>query len=205
MNLSALSKLAAAQGDEPVMRTWRADLLVYRRRYDEAIALLAGVDDTPDNFTFVRGSKALQLANLYRLAGDVTKALPLFKQAQAQAQAELASQQGSDLAYVWRNLGSAELGLGHVQQALDAIAKSQAIVAAADDRVSGPGSMQANAALYAQAQRPDLAVPLLATALASPGIGFYYSPKMLKIDPVWDPIRSDSGFKALVEKYAVGG
>jgi hypothetical protein len=65
--------------------------------------------------------------------------------------------------------------------------------------------MQANAALYAQAQRPDLAVPLLATALASPGIGFYYSPKMLNIDPVWDPIRGDAKFKALLEKYAAGG
>jgi hypothetical protein len=65
--------------------------------------------------------------------------------------------------------------------------------------------MQANAALYAQAQRPDLAVPLLATALASPGIGFYYSPRMLTIDPAWDPIRSDAGFKALLEKYAAGG
>ena len=197
--------LAAAQGDEPVMRTWRADLLVYRRRYDEAIALLAGVDDTPDNFTFVRGSKALLLANLYRLAGDATRASPLFAQAQTQARAELATQQGSDLAYVWRNLAGAELGLGRVQEALDAIAKSQAIITAADDKVSGPGSMQANAALYAQARRPDLAVPLLATALASPGIGFYYSPKMLGIDPVWDPIRGDAKFKALLEKYAAGG
>ncbi|HST27567.1 MAG TPA: protein kinase [Rudaea sp.] len=196
--------LAAAQGDEPVMRTWRADLLVYRRRYDEAIALLAGVEDTPDNFTFVRGSKALQLANLYRLAGDATRALPLFGQAQAQARVELATQQGSDIAYVWRNLASAELGLGHVQQALEAIAKSQEIITAADDKVSGPGSMQANAALYAQARRPDLAVPLLATALASPGIGFYYSPKMLKIDPVWDPIRDHADFKALLMKYAGG-
>ena len=62
--------------------------------------------------------------------------------------------------------------------------------------------MQANAAEYAQARRPDLAVPLLATALASPGIGFYYSPKMLKIDPVWDPIRDDADFKALLKKYA---
>ena len=113
-------------------------------------------------------------------------------------------QQGGDLAFVWRNLASAELGLGDVAQGLDAIAKSQEIVTATDDKVSGPSTMQANAALYAQANKPDLAVPLLAKALASPGIGFYYSPAMLKIDPAWDPIRGDARFEALLKKYAAG-
>jgi TolB-like protein len=198
------SALAVAQGDEPVLRTWRTDLLIYQRQFDEAIVLLTGVNDAPDHFSFVRGSKALQLANLYRLAGDADKARPLFEQARTQAQAELAIQQGSDLAYVWRNLASAELGSGNVAQGLDAIAKSQAIVTAADDKVSGPSAMLSNAMLYAQAHRPALAAPLLATALASPGIGFYYSPKMLKIDPAWDPIRDDAGFKALLKKYDAG-
>jgi TolB-like protein/Tfp pilus assembly protein PilF len=189
--------LDAAQGDEPVMRLARAESLMYLRRYGEAIAQVAGVNDEPDYFSFVFGSKALRLANLYRLAGDAAKARPLFEQARTQAQAELTMQQGGDLAFVWRNLASAELGLGDVAQGLDAIAKSQEIVTATDDKVSGPSTMQANAALYAQANKPDIAVPLLAKALASPGIGFYYSPAMLKIDPAWDPIRGDGRFKAL--------
>jgi TolB-like protein/Tfp pilus assembly protein PilF len=196
--------LAKLQGDEPVIRLARAESLTYLRRYDEAIALVAGVNDEPDYFSFVFGSKALRLANLYRLAGDTAKARPLFEQARTQAHAELAMQQGGDLVFVWHNLASAELGLGNTAQGLDAIAKSQGIVTATDDKVSSPSAMQANAALYAQALRPDLAVPLLAAALSRPGIGFYYSPRMLKIDPAWDRIRDDAGFKDLLKKYNVG-
>ncbi|HVC38163.1 MAG TPA: hypothetical protein VNF46_07155, partial [Gammaproteobacteria bacterium] len=48
----------------------------------------------------------------------------------------------------------------------------------------------------------DLAVPLLAKALASPGIGIFYSPVLIWLDPAWDPIRKDPGFLALLKKYA---
>jgi TolB-like protein/Tfp pilus assembly protein PilF len=204
-NGDAQGALAAAQGDEPVMQLWRVDMLTYQRKYAEAIALLQGVADTPDNFSFVRGSKSLQLANLYRLAGESAKARPLFEQARTQAQAELSLQQGGDLASVWSNLAAAELGLGNTRQALDAIARSQTIVAATGDKVAGAAVMQNNAVHYAQAGRADLAVPLLEAALASPGIGFYYSPAMLKIDPAWDPIREDPRFKALLNKSDSGG
>ncbi|MBS0284585.1 MAG: protein kinase, partial [Proteobacteria bacterium] len=194
--------LDAAQGDEPVLRLWRTDLLVYQRKHAQAIALLNGVPDNADNFSFVRGSKALQLANLYRLAGDAVRAQPLYGQALAAAKGELQSQQGGDLASVWSNVAAAELGLGNVSQGLDAVARSQAIVTATDDKVAGAGVMQNNAAHYAQAQRADLAVPLLQTALASSGIGFYYSPAMLAVDPAWDPIRKDPRFQALLKTYA---
>jgi hypothetical protein len=63
-------------------------------------------------------------------------------------------------------------------------------------------AMEDYAALYAGAGRPDLAVPLLDKALATPGIGFFYSPVMLWIDPAWDPIHQDPRFQALLKKYA---
>ncbi|MBS0438119.1 MAG: tetratricopeptide repeat protein, partial [Proteobacteria bacterium] len=200
-NGDAQGALAAAQGDEPVLQLWRADMLTYQRKYADAIALLDGVPDNADNFSFVRGSKSLQLANLYRLAGESARAQPLYAQARTQAHAELSLQQGGDLATVWSNLAAAELGLGNTQQGLDAIARSQAIVTATGDKVSGAAVMQNNAVHYAQARRADLAVPLLEAALASPGIGFYYSPAMLKIDPAWDAIRDDPRFKELLNTW----
>lgn len=55
---------------------------------------------------------------------------------------------------------------------------------------------------YAQARRPDLAVPLLAKGLAAPGIGNLYSPVLLWLDPMLDPIRHDPHFEALLQQYA---
>ncbi len=45
-------------------------------------------------------------------------------------------------------------------------------------------------------------MPLLAKALATPGIGVSYSPVLLWLDPAWDPIRHDPRFQALLKKYA---
>lgn len=45
-------------------------------------------------------------------------------------------------------------------------------------------------------------MPLIAQALATPGIGLDYSPVMLWLDPVWDPIRQDPRFQALLTQYA---
>ncbi|MGH8127738.1 MAG: hypothetical protein ACRETC_05140, partial [Gammaproteobacteria bacterium] len=85
---------------------------------------------------------------------------------------------------------------------LAAITHSQALITRAHDHFNGPTQMEYNASLYAEAHRPDLAVPLLAKALASPGIGDYYSPVLLWLDPAWDPIRHDPRFQALLKKYA---
>lgn len=38
-------------------------------------------------------------------------------------------------------------------------------------------------------------------ALVTPSIGSNYSPVMLWLDPVWDPIRHDPRFQALLKKY----
>ena len=92
--------------------------------------------------------------------------------------------------------------MGHTRQGLDAIAKAKAINGRSHDHDYGPVLMEDNAALYAEAHRPDLAVLLLAKALASPGIGYIYAPVLLWLDPAWDPIRNDPRFQALRKQYA---
>jgi tetratricopeptide (TPR) repeat protein len=196
--------LAAAHGDNPVMRLWRVQLLTYQRKYRDALALLEAIPDTPDNFFYQTGPKALLQANLYRLAGATARAQTLYAQALPRSRARLVALAGKaiKLSFVWNSIAAAELGLGQTGAALVSIAKSEALATQSGDQYFGPGLMQADARLYAEAGRPDLAVPLLDKALATPGIGSYYSPVMLWIDPAWDPMRQDPRFQALLKKYA---
>jgi tetratricopeptide (TPR) repeat protein len=199
---------AAAQGDGAQLREWRISLLSYQRKYQEALALLASIPDTPDNFP--GSTKALQQAELYRLSGDVARAKPLFEQALPLLRTQLKGNAGSDTTQgevwaqgeVWGHIATAELDLGHTAAGLTAIARSQALMARFKNIPHRLDAMVDYARLYAQASRPDLAVPRLEKALATPGTGFFYAPVMLWIDPVWDPIRHDPRFAALQKKYA---
>ncbi|HJU25861.1 MAG TPA: tetratricopeptide repeat protein [Rhodanobacteraceae bacterium] len=197
--------MAAAVGDSNRLKVGtRVPLLIYQRRYREALDLLDSVPvNVPDPFlAYVIVGKPQTQAWLLRLLGEPERARPLYGQVLPILRTQLKMQQGIDLGAVWNCVGEAELGLGHTTEGLDALAKSQAIASRSNDRISASRLMQFNAAQYAQADRPDLAVPLLAKALATPGIGGNYSPVMLWLDPYWDPIRDDPRFRALLKQYA---
>src|SRR5574337_331304 len=196
--------LAVVQGDGPALKNQRLTLLTYQRKYRDAFALLDGIPDTPDNFS--RNSDFIvkpQLeAGLYQLMGDMAHARPLYAEALSRLQTQSRMQQGINQAIVWSYIAAVQIGLGQTAAGLDAIAKSQTIQGNIEDRVYGPRIMMKNAMGYAQAHRPDLALPRLAKALTNPGIGVSYSPVLLWLDPSWDPIRQDPRFQALIEKYA---
>ncbi len=194
--------MAVVQGDQPAMKFIRYGLLALQRKYAAALDVINSIPDTPDNFPPSAGSKAGYLADTYLLMGDTAKARALYAQDLTKMRAQLKLQQGDNLVRVWQEIADDQLGLGHVARALAALGKAQAIVDAARDAVSGPSHTEINASYYAQAHRADLAVPLLARALASPGIGNTYSPVMLWLDPAWDSIRRDPRFQALLKKYA---
>ncbi|RYG39116.1 MAG: tetratricopeptide repeat protein [Burkholderiales bacterium] len=194
--------LAAAQGDSPELQGLRVDLLVYQRKYREALALLA---DIPERDHYAAGAKRLNQAEIYRLSGDMARARPLYEQVLPLLRGQLKAQSGdvegeSGFLDV---IAIAELGLGRTAAGMVTIARSQALAGrSTDDVIFKPAAMLSHAQLYAQARRPDLAVPLLEQALVSPGLAPNYAPVMLWIDPLWDPIRHDAGFQALQKRYA---
>ncbi|MDN5864325.1 MAG: tetratricopeptide repeat protein [Gammaproteobacteria bacterium] len=194
--------LAVLQGDGTLVGVERTVMLTYQRRYREAIAVLKRIPDTRSIvYVATGGSKALRLADLYRLAGDKAKARQFYKLALSKARAQLARLPGGGWAWVWQFVARAELGLGHTAKALEAVAKARELLAGDPHRSYAASIMGINASLYAGAGRPDLAVPLLTKTLEAPTVGNYYSPVLLWLDPDWDPIRNDPRFQALLEKY----
>ena len=202
-----LSKtLSHMQGSSPITKLNRVQALTYARKYQEALTLLQSMPDSPDTFnTNNYGPKSLLLANLYRLRGDSAKARVYYAEALTQSRAEYAALAGSPIgnqALALINVANAELGLGRTKAGLADTAKALAFAGHSSDLWDRPSVMELCAQLYAQAGRADKAVNILSTALATPGIGVYYSPVMLWIDPVWDPIRKTPAFQELEKKYA---
>ncbi|MBN8726841.1 MAG: tetratricopeptide repeat protein [Xanthomonadales bacterium] len=194
--------LAAVPGDAAMMKRMRVGLLTLQRRYGEALGLLDGVADTADNFGYSGGSKSLQQAQLHRLMRDDPAALPLFGQARTEMQQRLSTQRGIAVSFVRLDIATAELGLGHAQDALDQVAVALATAGQSADHVALPQVMKVAATLYAQADRPALSVPLIENVIATPGAGQAYAPVLLWLDPAWDPIREDPQFQALLKKHA---
>lgn len=194
--------LAAAQGDAPMLKLARVDILTDWRKYRQALALLDTVPDTADNFPAYAIPKAELQGYLYLQLGDAARGRSLEKQALAESRAQLPLQHGLALASIWQNVAGEEIHLGRTAEGLRAIARAQALWTQSGDRFIRLGYLVGNAGLYAEAGRADLAVPLLDRALGKPGVGPPYSPVMLWIDPLWDPIRHDPRFQALLKKYA---
>ncbi len=194
--------LAAARGDAPVLELARVDFLTDWRKYRRALRLLKSVPDTPDNFPPYSLPKSELEGYLYLQLGNTARGRELEAQALAESRAQLPKQHSLMLASVWQDVADEEIHLGKTAKGVRSIRRAQAIYDKSGDRFIRLGYLVADAGLYAAAGRADLAVPLLDSALGKPGVGPPYSPVMLWIDPLWDPIRHDPRFRALLKKYA---
>jgi TolB-like protein/Tfp pilus assembly protein PilF len=198
--------LAQVQGDNPRLTLARVDLLVLDRRYDQALKLLQSVPHAPSAFTANNhGTKFLLLAYLHELRGQPAKARAYYAKALPQARAHFMAMAGStdtNQAIMLIEVARAEMGLGRTKTGLAATAKVLSIVEHGNDHLYSSLLMERCAERYVQAGRTDKAVQVLSEALATPGIGMWYSPIMLWLDPGWDPIRKTPAFRALQRKYA---
>ena len=142
------------------------------------------------------GPRRLSLAQAYQAAGDKAKARPLYMEVRTQMQAAL--RQRPDDADLHMDLSYAAAGLGLKDEAISEGRKATTLMSVGLDAGSGPSYLEQLTELYVRVGEYDQAINLLQKLLAMPTSGSAISPALLKLDPIWDPLRKDPRFQKLI-------
>jgi TolB-like protein/Tfp pilus assembly protein PilF len=140
--------------------------------------------------------RRLYLAWAYEAAGDSDNAKSLYVDLRTQMQGAL--QQRPDDADLHLTLGFAAAGLGINDEAVREGRKATSLVPASHDSFSGPAYLAWLAQIHVRVGENDQAVEVLRELLTLPTSGGAISPALLKLDPIWDPLRKDPRFLQLI-------
>ena len=133
---------------------------------------------------------------LYTYLNDKQKAHSAFESARGVAEQSL--RESPDSAARHGLLGQILAGLGHKEAAIGEGRRAVELLPESRDAFDGPSATVLLAQIYAQTGEADQAFQLLDHSLNTPnGI----TVPILKLDPVWDPLRKDPRFQALIDKY----
>jgi TolB-like protein/Tfp pilus assembly protein PilF len=150
-----------------------------------------------------KGIKQVGLALIQRVAGDT---------AQAKAVAEGARntldpirKEQPDNAFVAAALAVAYAMLDQRDSALREAEDAITLVPSSKDRLSGPGFEENLALVETIIGDNDRAISTLTRLLQTPYGGWLYSPApitpaLLRLDPLWDPLRADPSFQKLCDE-----
>jgi tetratricopeptide (TPR) repeat protein len=134
-------------------------------------------------------------AAIHVLAGDTANAQDEIARARGVLESRL--QQRADDVFALLQLSWINVALQRNTDALRFAHQATELASAEKDALLGPTYLAALAEIQARAGDRAEAVKTLRRLLGMP-IGYYISIQQMRIDPVWDPIRHDPGFKQLL-------
>ncbi|HEX4481540.1 MAG TPA: hypothetical protein VH082_12055, partial [Rudaea sp.] len=212
--LDAAEPVLAELPSSPLSEGMRADQLLFRRDFRGASALYAkaigtvGESPSSDLYQselFMAGYLPTELgwylrqAQCERVLGNKDAAKKLLIDVRNRAQAELAKKPVNlNIEAAWRaTLALALANLGERDAAVSEATKATQLIPETLDRYEGPYWLDTLAAVYAVNGDAAHAVPLIRHLVDT--TGSMTTRAMLALDPVWDPIRNDPAFQALVK------
>ena len=160
----------------------------------DRLRLVSGID---------KGSKQLGNALVYRVAGDSTQAKAFAEEARNTL--EPLRKEQPDNAFVAAALAVAYAMLDEKESALNEAQRAITLSPSNKDRLSGP-AFEENLALVEMITGENTrAIATLTRLLQTPYGGWLYSPTpitpaLLRLDPIWDPLRADPVFQKLCEE-----
>jgi len=202
-DLQAVEPLLANPGTEPLIpggstMPVRGAQSLFQRRYAAAIEIFstAVAAAKPDNPNI---DAKLFLGLSQQRAGDVAAARATYQSAVLDIQRELkkVAPDSYQAAGTHAALGLAYAGLGEAASAIAEGQKAMAIHPTSKDPFGGPEEDDRMARIYALLGDADHAIPILKRLLQIP-YGDAITPALLRLDPMFDPLRNDPRFQKLV-------
>jgi TolB-like protein/Flp pilus assembly protein TadD len=200
-DLSVAEKMLAQvpPGVDPdgVITSSRINLLLLQRKFTDILTILQQLHG---EIFHTEGTAPLPKSLLegitYLGLKDEKKARPALENARQIT--ERAVQESPDDASRHAMLGGILAYLGRNEEAIKEGKRAVELAPESKDAFDGPQLTVALAQIYAWTGEKDKALQLLEHLLSTPaGI----SVALLKLDPVWDPLRNDPRFQALIDKY----
>jgi TolB-like protein/Flp pilus assembly protein TadD len=201
-DLSAVEKQFSSvppEADPEGLITWiRVGILTLERKFPEALQVVQQFrGETLATATTAPCPKALLEGTLYLYQGDKEKARIAYEHARAVAEklvreAPQDSARHGQLGIVLAALGQKEEAINEGKRAVELLPESQ-------DAFDGPQGTASLAQIYAWTGEFDEAFRLLDHLLDVPN---GLTVPMLKLEPMWDPLRKDPRYQALIDKYS---
>jgi TolB-like protein/Tfp pilus assembly protein PilF len=178
----------------------RAQQSFFKRRYPEAADILSKAQDNgPRNARRMRHFSDLGL--IQQRAGNTAASKAAYQQAAQELTRELseAASNASPTAELHSTLGVANAGLGDAAAAITEGRKGMAMQPSSEDRLEGPIREEQMAQIYALLGNADEAISILKRWIQTPS-ATDITPALLRLNPIWDSIRSDPRFQALCQE-----
>jgi TolB-like protein/Tfp pilus assembly protein PilF len=175
----------------------RADVFLLERKFQEGLQQAESLpDDQLGSFPSGVWAKYYYIGYARKLLGDPTGAREAFLKAKSAVEEQLKRTPDSEEAHI--QLAKTLAQLGERDAALTEAQRATELLPESKDAFSGPEITEGVAQVHTILGDNDRAIEMLDGLLSRPSS---VTVQGLKVNPIWDPLRSDPRFQALMQKY----
>ena len=196
--LEVLEALPSQADKDSKLAIARASILVLQRKYADGLRAAENIsDDAIMNYPGACASKYQLIGAARKALQDEAGARTAFLKAKEFTETQLKQDPQNANRHV--ELAQALAWLGEKEAAVAEATRAAELLPESKDAFEGPSITEAVAAVHCIIGNTDRAIELLDGLLSRPSAT---SVAMLKINPIWDPLRQDPRFQNLIAKYS---